>query len=53
MKLNLVAGNDIRNGYVNHDILQLEGIQIVHDLNICLWPWDDNAVDYKLGFDII
>ena len=46
MKLNLGAGNDSRSGYVNHDIQQLEGIQIVHDLNSYPWPWEDNSIQY-------
>ena len=53
MKLNLGAGNDSRSGYVNHDIQQLEGIQIVHDLNSYPWPWEDNSIQYILAIDVI
>jgi len=41
MKLNLGAGNDIRGGYVNHDRVANPGIDVVHDLNVLPWPWED------------
>jgi len=34
VKLNLGAGRDIRVGWVNHDIRQIFGIDVVHDLNL-------------------
>ena len=44
-KINLGAGTDIREGYINHDIARLEGINTVHDLNIHPWPWEDSTID--------
>ncbi len=38
--LNLGAGKDIVDGYINHDIVELPGIDIVHDLNVFPWPWE-------------
>lgn len=52
-KLNLGAGNIIKEGYINHDIVELEGIDCVHDLNIFPWPWEDNSFDLILAFDVI
>jgi SAM-dependent methyltransferase len=45
MKLNLGAGNLLMEGYVNHDVTSLLGIDVVHDLNIYPWPWHDNSVE--------
>jgi len=53
MKINLGAGADIRHGYINHDIVQLSGIDIVHDLNIYPWPWIDASVDEFVAKDLL
>ncbi|MBC8052962.1 MAG: class I SAM-dependent methyltransferase [Sphingobacteriaceae bacterium] len=53
MKLNLGAGGDIRPGYVNHDIVQLDRIDLVHDLNVYPWPMADNAFDEILAIDLL
>lgn len=53
MKLNLGAGNDIRDGFVDHDIADLPGINVVHDLNIYPWPWEDSTFDEILANDLI
>ena len=52
-KLNLGAGKDIRDGYVNHDIADLLGIDVVHDLNEYPWPWDENQFEEILALDIL
>ena len=44
-RLNLGAGNDIRNGWVNHDIEMRNGIQCAWDLNERPWPWENNTFD--------
>ncbi|MBL1140629.1 MAG: methyltransferase domain-containing protein [Proteobacteria bacterium] len=53
MKINLGAGSDIRDEYVNHDITKLPGIDVVHDLNVFPWPWEDNSTDEIVAKDII
>ena len=53
IKLNLGAGNDIKYGYVNHDIVKLEGIDVVHDLENFPWPWPDNYFDEVFASDIL
>lgn len=45
-KLNLGCGLDFRrreDGWLNHDLMQRAGVDVVHDLNIRPWPWADNA----------
>lgn len=53
MKINLGAGGDIRQGFVNHDIVQLPGIDVVHDLNSYPWPWPDASVDELVAKDLL
>lgn len=43
MKLNLGAGSRPEQGYVNVDQVALPGIEVVHDLNVAPWPWDDGT----------
>ena len=51
-KLNLGAGNVIKEGYTNHDIVALEGIDCVHDLNEFPWPWEDNTFDVVISTEV-
>ena len=53
MKLNLGAGSDIRQGWVNHDVVKLDGIDVVHNLNITPWPWLDSSIDELHAMDIL
>ena len=53
MKLNLGAGNDIRPGYVNHDITRLNGIDKVHNLNRYPWPWKANTFEEIIANDVL
>lgn len=53
MRINLGAGNDIRSGYVNHDMVGLEGIDVVHDLNSYPWPWPSNSVSELIIKDVL
>ena len=52
MKINLGAGNDIRSEYINHDMVGLEGIDVVHDLNIYPWPWPSNCASELVIRDV-
>ena len=45
MKLNMGCGTDIRDGYVNLDIVKKEGVDVVHNLNKYPYPFDDNTFD--------
>ena len=44
-KLNLGCGKEILEGYVNLDIIKLEGTDVVHDLNKFPYPFPDNYFD--------
>ena len=53
LKVNLGAGADIRCGYVNHDLVSLPGIDVVHDLDVFPWPWADASVDELVVKDVL
>jgi SAM-dependent methyltransferase len=53
IKINLGAGNDIFDGYVNHDIAQLPGINVTHNLNEYPWPWASDSVTEIHAKDVI
>ena len=50
MKLNLGAGNAIKQGYVNHDIVKhRKEIKSVWNLDETSWPWEDSSVEEILA----
>lgn len=51
-RVNLGAGYDIRAGWVNVDRVQLPGIEVVHDLDVAPWPWDDTSIDEISAIDV-
>lgn len=53
MKLNIGAGTDIREGWINHDIASLPGISVVHNLNVYPWPFEDQSFDTVLVKDVL
>lgn len=52
MRLNLGAGSDIRDGWVNVDIADVPGVDVVHDLDAVPWPFGDEQASEILAFDI-
>ena len=52
MKLHLGAGSCPQDGWVNHDLVPLPGIDITHDLDVFPWPWDDSAAEHVLAVDV-
>lgn len=38
-RLHLGAGNEILPGWVNHDLVALPGVAVVHDLTVFPWPF--------------
>jgi SAM-dependent methyltransferase len=44
MKLNLGCGKDIREDWINLDVVNLPGVDIVHDINQTPLPFDDNIL---------
>lgn len=53
MKINLGAGDDIREGFVNHDLAALPNIDVVHDLNQYPWPWESDSADEMIVKDVL
>lgn len=45
LKLNLGCGRDILEGYINLDVIKLEGVNVVWDLNKFPYPFQDNYFD--------
>ncbi len=52
-RLNLGAGADIRQGWINHDLVKRPGIDIAWDLNKVPWPWPDNAFEIVLALSVL
>ena len=54
MKINLGAGNDIQEGWVNHDIkAHREEIKVIFDLNNFPYPIEDEYYDEVRAWDVI
>ena len=53
MKLNLGCGKDMRPGYVNLDLLQRDGVDLIHDLNKTPYPFEDNQFDEIIANNIL
>ena len=45
MKLDIGCGGQKKEGFIGLDILKLEGVDIVHDLTLFPYPFDDDSVD--------
>jgi hypothetical protein len=52
-RLNLGAGVDIKQGYINTYITPGRGIDVVHDLNTFPYPFRDNEFDEILAYSIL
>jgi len=44
-KLHLGCGHLIKEGWCNHDLVQLPGVDVVHDLRVFPWPFPDGHFD--------
>ena len=52
--LNLGAGNNIKGGSVNHDVVKHRPeITSVWDLNVLPWPWADNSFDRIIAISVL
>lgn len=45
MKIDIGCGSSKKYGFIGIDILDLQGVDIVHDLNAFPYPFNDNEVD--------
>lgn len=45
MKIDIGCGSSKKYGFIGIDILDLQGVDIVHDLNVFPYPYNDNEVD--------
>jgi len=45
MKIDLACGNNKVDGYIGVDKVKLDHVDIVHDLNIYPYPFEDNSID--------
>jgi SAM-dependent methyltransferase len=52
-KLNLGCGKDIRKGWINLDLVELPGVDVVHDLSVLPLPFADQSLDEVLCQDIL
>ena len=48
MHINLGCGRDIREGWINVDVVKMDGIDIVCNLNSFPYPFEENSADYIL-----
>lgn len=44
-KLNIGSHNKKLEGYINLDIQDLENVDVVHDITVAPWPFDEESVD--------
>lgn len=52
-RLNLGCGHDVRPGYVNLDVVEFPGVDVVHDLNVLPLPFDDSEFDEILCSNVL
>lgn len=45
MKLDIACGQSKREGFTGVDIAKCDGVDVVHDLTVYPWPFEDNSVD--------
>ena len=45
LKLNLGCGKDIKEGWLNVDIMQFDGVDAVLNVGQDNWPWEDGSVE--------
>jgi SAM-dependent methyltransferase len=51
-KLNLGCGSLPERGWVNVDLADLPGVDVVHDLDVFPWPWEDGSIERIKAYDI-
>jgi len=52
-KLEVGCGNSKRKGYIGMDIANLDGVDIVHDMNIAPWPFENDTFEEIIFDDVL
>lgn len=52
LMLNLGCGSMPEDGYVNVDIWPQPGVDVVHNLDVFPWPWEDGSVERIISVDV-
>lgn len=52
MRLNLGCGSQPLAGWVNVDAADIPGVDVVHDLDVIPWPFDDASMSEVRAFDV-
>ena len=52
-RLNIGCGHDTRAGWINLDRVHLDGVDLVHDLTQCPWPFEDESFVEILAKDVL
>lgn len=45
VKISIACGQNKPEGFIGVDIVEMEGVDVVHDLNELPWPFEDESVD--------
>lgn len=53
MKLNLGCGRDIRAGYINIDLHEGSGVDLIYDLSKLPWPFDSGSAEEIMMLDFL
>ena len=53
LKLHLGCGNQIKQGWINHDLVALPGVDVVHDLRKFPWPFNDQEFEQVYMKDVL
>ena len=52
-KLHLGCGTVIKQGWINHDLVPLPGVDVVHDLRVFPWPFENGKFDEVYMKDVL
>lgn len=52
MQLNLGCGSQAMAGFTNVDCVKQDGVDVVHDLDVLPWPFDDNCAGQIQAIDV-
>ena len=53
MKINLGSGGDPKEGMINVDMLDIEGVDVIHNLMDFPYPFETDSADYIQAVDLV